>query len=35
MEFIIKNYASIQKNMKKNELLTKEKFISQMNAILS
>ncbi len=32
--FIIKNYSSIQKNIEKNKLPTKEKFISQMNDIL-
>ena len=32
--FIMKNYSSIQKNIEKNKLPTKEKFISQMNDIL-
>jgi|TARA_B100001964_G_scaffold34657_1_gene36977 glycosyltransferase involved in cell wall biosynthesis len=35
MVFIIKNYASIQKNIEKNKLPTKKNFISQMKDILS
>ena len=35
MEFIIKNYISIQESIDKNNLPTKEKFILQMNNILS
>ena len=34
MEFIIKNYISIQENISKNKLPTKQKFISQMSNIL-
>jgi len=35
MEFIMKNYAGIQESIDKNNLPTKEKFILQMNDILS
>ena len=35
IEFIMKNYISIQKSMKENKLPTKKEFISQMNKILS
>ena len=34
IEFIMKNYISIQKSMKENKLPTKKEFISQMNKIL-
>ena len=34
MEFIIKNYISIQESISKNKLPTKQKFISQMSNIL-
>ena len=35
IEFIMKNYISIQESMKENKLPTKKEFISQMNKILS
>ena len=35
IDFIMKNYTSIQENMSKNKLPTKEEFISQMSNILS
>ena len=35
IEFIMKNYISIQASMKENKLPTKKEFISQMNKILS
>ena len=35
MEFIMKNYASIQESIDKNKLPTREKFILQMSNILS
>ena len=35
IKFIMNNYSNIQKNMSKNKLPTKEKFISQMINILS
>jgi len=35
VEFIMKNYFSIQESMVKNKLPTKEEFILQMNKILS
>ena len=34
-EFIIKNYVSIQENIAKNKLPTRQKFISQMSDILT
>ena len=34
IEFIMKNYISIQESMKENKLPTKKEFISQMNKIL-
>ena len=35
IEFIMSNYSSIQENMKKNKLPTKQAFISQITQILS
>ena len=35
IEFIMKNYISIQESMKENKLPTKKEFISHMNKILS
>ena len=35
IDFIMKNYTSIQKDILKNQLPTKKEFISQMNKILS
>ena len=35
IDFIMKNYISIQKSMMENKLPTKKEFISQMNKILS
>ena len=34
IEFIMKNYRDIQKNMEKNKLPTKEQFVSKMSNIL-